>query len=152
MRKHRKPFRYTPRHPEKYVGDASNIVMRSTWEKKFALWCDMNPAVISWNSEGLPIPYFSTADNRVRRYYIDFFVKLRKNDGSIAKLAIEVKPKSQTVEPRPPKRKTAKSESRYIAECVTYQTNMDKWDAAREWCRENGFHFLVMTEDELGIK
>lgn len=152
MKRFPKPFRFTPKHPEKYVGDVNNIVMRSSWEKKFAIWCDNNPSVIQWNSEGIPIKYWHSVDQKIRRYYIDFFVKLKTKDGSIAKLAIEVKPACQKNPPVKPKRRTAKSEQRYINECITYQQNQDKWRAAEEWCKQNGFKFLVMTEHELGIK
>lgn len=152
MKRFPKPFRFVPKHPEKYVGDVNNIVMRSSWEKKFAIWCDSNPSVIQWNSEGMPIKYWHTVDQKVRRYYIDFFVKLRLKDGSISKLAIEVKPVAEKNPPVKPKRRTAKSEQRYINECLTYQQNQDKWRAAEEWCSQNGFKFIVMTEHELGIK
>lgn len=152
MRRFPKPFKFKPKNPKKYVGDVNNITMRSSWEKKFALWCDNNPSVLQWNSEGIPIQYWHSVDNKIRRYYIDFFVKLKTKDGSIAKLAIEVKPASQKNAPIPPKRKTAKSQQRYIDECLTYQQNQDKWKAAEQWCKQNGFRFLVMTEYELGIK
>lgn len=152
MKRFPKPFRFVPKNPQKYVGDVNNIVMRSSWEKKFAIWCDSNPSVIQWNSEGMPIQYWHSVDQKVRRYYIDFFVKLKTRDGTITKLAIEVKPASQKTPPVKPKRRTAKSEQRYINECITYQQNQDKWKAAEEWCSKNDFRFLVMTEHELGIK
>lgn len=152
MKRFPKPFRFVPKNPQKYVGDVNNIVMRSSWEKKFAIWCDSNPSVIQWNSEGMPIQYWHSVDQKVRRYYIDFFVKLKTRDGTITKIAIEVKPASQKNPPVKPKRRTAKSEQRYINECITYQQNQDKWKAAEEWCSKNGFRFLVMTEHELGIK
>lgn len=152
MKRFPKPFRFVPKNPQKYVGDVNNIVMRSSWEKKFAIWCDSNPSVIQWNSEGMPIQYWHSVDQKVRRYYIDFFVKLKTRGGTITKLAIEVKPASQKTPPVKPKRRTAKSEQRYINECITYQQNQDKWKAAEEWCSKNDFRFLVMTEHELGIK
>lgn len=151
MRTHSKPILFTPRNPEKYIGDVNNIVMRSSWEKRFALWCDNNPSVIKWNSEGHPIEYFSKADGRKRRYYIDFFLLVRKRDGTEQKIAIEIKPYSQTQPPNPPKRKTHKSEQRFLAECREYQVNQDKWEAARAWCKKNGFEFVIMTEYELGL-
>ena len=152
MKRFPKPFRFVPKTPSKYVGVVNNNIMRSSWEKKFAIWCDSNPSMIQWNSEGIPIQYWHSVDQKVRRYYIDFFVKLRTKDGSITKLAIEVKPASQRNPPVKPKRRTAKSEQRYINECITYQQNQDKWKAAEQWCNQNGFKFIVMTEHELGIK
>lgn len=147
-----KPFKFTPKRPEKYVGDVHNIILRSSWEKKFALWCDNNPSVIAWNSEGIPIKYWHSVDKRYRRYFVDFFVKLRVKGDVIEKLAIEVKPLKEKLPPERPKRKTPRTEERFLNECLTYQRNQDKWKAAEEWCKENDFKFLVLTEVELGIK
>lgn len=147
-----KPFKFVPKNKEKYVGDVSNIVMRSSWEKRFALWCDNNPSVIKWNSEGTPIQYWHSVDQKHRRYYIDFFIQIKVKDGSIKNMAIEIKPYGETIPPKVPKRKTPKTEQRYINECITYQRNQDKWKAAKEWCSNNGFEFIVMTENELGLK
>lgn len=152
MKRFPKPFKFKPKNPSKYVGDIDNIVMRSSWEKKFALWCDLNPSVIKWNSEGTPIPYWHSVDQKTRRYFIDFFIQMRAKDGTIKNLAIEVKPYKETQPPETPKRKTQKTKDRYINECLTYQRNQDKWNAAQAWCKENGFEFVILTENELGIK
>jgi hypothetical protein len=34
---------------------------------------------------------------------------------------------------------------------LTYQVNQDKWKAAREWAKKNGFEFIILTEYELGL-
>lgn len=151
-KRYAKPFKYKPKNPSKYVGNVDNIVMRSTWERKFAIWCDLNPSVLKWNSEGMAIKYFHTVDNRVRNYFIDFFVQLKTKDGQIAQLAIEVKPFEETQPPTPPKRQTEKAMKNYTNALLTYQRNMDKWNAARKWCSDNGFQFVIMTEYELGLK
>lgn len=151
-KRYSKPFKYKPKNPEKYVGDVNNIVMRSLWERKFAIWCDLNESVLNWNSEGLPIQYWHTVDKRFRNYYVDFFVKIKKKDGSTQNLMIEVKPYCETQPPVIPKRKTDKTNQRYINECLTYQRNIDKWNAASAWAKQNGFVFKIMTEYELGIK
>jgi hypothetical protein len=139
--------KYRVRNPEKYVGDYGNVVFRSLWERKFMVWCDTNPSVLKWGSEIYPIKYFSKIDGKVHRYFIDFFVQIRKADGSIQNLAIEIKPFSQT---QPPVR-GKKREKTYIQECLTYQINQDKWAAAREWAEKNGFEFIILTEYELGL-
>lgn len=151
-RKRPKPTKFTPKNPQKYVGDVNNIVMRSKWERKFALWCDNNVNVLKWNSEGFAIPYHSHVDGKTRRYFIDFFCEVRKVDGSIENLAIEVKPYKETQPPELPKVKTDKTEARYIDELTTYQRNQDKWNSARAWCAKNNFRFVILTEHELGIK
>ena len=42
---------FKPSHPRKYKGDITNIICRSTWEKKFCHYCDLNENVIEWGSE-----------------------------------------------------------------------------------------------------
>jgi hypothetical protein len=69
--------KYTPVNPQKYVGDHSNIIMRSSWETKFAIWCDKNPSVLKWSSEETIVPYISPVDNRYHRYFIDFKIQIR---------------------------------------------------------------------------
>jgi len=144
--------KYTPINPHKYVGDASNIVFRSLWERKLMKHLDNNPSVLRWNSEEVVIPYWSSVDNKQRRYFTDFMVKLRKRDGSIGNVLIEVKPYKETIPPVTPKRMTHKTKMRHLEEQMTFQRNQDKWEAARQWCGERGVEFKVMTEYELGIK
>jgi hypothetical protein len=139
--------KYTVLHPEKYVGDSKDVVFRSLWERKFMVWCDTNPSVLKWGSEIYPIQYYSEVDQKVRRYFIDFFVQIKKADGTIQNLAIEIKPYSQTQMPV----RGRKKEKTYIQECLTYQVNQDKWKAAREWAKKNGFEFIILTEYELGL-
>ena len=100
--------KFKPKNPEKYVGDTSNIVYRSSWELKFMIYCDTNPNVLQYASEEIFIPYVSPVDNKVHRYFPDFLMKVKKADGSISKILVEVKPKSQTKPPVPGKRKTKK--------------------------------------------
>lgn len=152
MARYGKPFKFIPKNPQKYIGDVDKIIMRSTWERKFAIWCDLNPSVIAWNSEGIPIPYFHKVNGKIHNYYVDFFVKLTTKNGEIKKLAVEVKPKCETEPPKVPKRKTQKSQQNYLTECLNYQRNKDKWESAQEWCKKNGFEFVILTEYELGIK
>ena len=61
---------------------------------------------------------------------------------------LEVKPKKQTLEPKVQKKKTRS----YITEVTTWATNQAKWKAAEEFCLDNGWDFVMITEDELGIK
>ena len=88
--------------PNKYKGNANNIICRSNWERKFCKWCDSNPNILEWGSEEFFIPYLSPTDNRVHRYFPDFIIKVKESNGQIKRYVIEVKPKKQT---RPPIRK-----------------------------------------------
>ena len=143
---------YTPLNPEKYVGDASQIVFRSSWERKLMVRCDTDPSILKWGSEIHPIPYYSTVDKKMRRYFVDFFMKVRKKDGTIETLMIEVKPNKERFPPKQPKRMTGKAKARFITETLTYQRNQDKWEAAREFAKKHNMRFAVMDEYDLGIK
>ena len=87
--------RYSPSYPQKYKGNPSNIIYRSLWERKFMVFCDLSENIVEWGSEEIVIPYRSPIDNRVHRYFPDFYVKLRETTGKIKKYIIEVKPKKQ---------------------------------------------------------
>jgi len=137
---------FRPKNPNKYKGDAKNIVYRSNWELQVMKHLDMNPNVIWWASEELPIPYVSPIDNKVHRYFPDFIVRTKRKDGSEWTTIIEVKPHKQTIEPTR-KRKTRT----YLNEMATYAVNQSKWKAADLFCKEHGWHFQILTEKELGI-
>ena len=139
--------KYKPSFPKKYKGDPNNIICRSSWERKFCHWCDMNENIILWGSEEFCIPYRSPVDGRVHRYFPDFIIKVKEQTGDIKTYVIEVKPKKQTKEPKKPARAT----KRYISEVKTYAVNTAKWKAADEWCKDRLIEFKIITEDHLGI-
>ena len=140
--------KYYPSYPNKYKGDSTNIICRSTWERKFCRWCDLNESILEWGSEEFYIPYISPLDNRVHRYFPDFIIKVKESTGQIKTYVIEDKPKKQTRPPKTPKRKTKS----YLYECKTYAVNQAKWKAAVEFCEDRRIKFKIITEDELGIK
>lgn len=140
--------KYQPINPKKYKGDPTNIVYRSLWERKFMIYCDNNENILEWGSEELALPYRSPIDNRIHRYFPDFYVKVKESNGQIKKYIIEIKPKKQTIEPIPQKKKT----KGYIYEVYEYAKNQAKWKAAEEFCKDRGYEFKVLTEDHLGIK
>ena len=140
--------KYYPSYPNKYKGDSTNIICRSTWERKFCRWCDLNESILEWGSEEFYIPYISPLDNRVHKYFPDFIIKVKESTGQIKTYVIEVKPKKQTRPPKTPKRKTKS----YLYECKTYAVNQAKWKAAVEFCEDRRIKFKIITEDELGIK
>jgi hypothetical protein len=146
--KYPKPRKWVPLHPEKYKGDATNIIARSSWEIKFFIWCDRNPAVLSWSSEEFRISYLCPTDNRYHFYYPDGLIQVKDNAGDIKTYLVEIKPACQTVPPSPPKRKT----KRYISEVMTWGKNDAKWKHARNFCKSRGWEFVILTEFDLGIK
>jgi hypothetical protein len=138
---------YKPMFPEKYEGDPTNIVMRSSWETRFASWCDKNPSVVKWLSEETVIPYRCPTDNRIHRYFVDFKIKVRTKDNQIKTYLVEVKPAKQTQPPEFPGRQT----KRYLTESLTFMKNQAKWRAANEWCKDRNWEFIIITENELGL-
>ena len=140
--------KYQPDNPKKYKGDPTNIIYRSLWERKFMKYCDLNENILEWGSEIMALPYRSPIDNRIHKYFPDFYIKVKESSGEIKKCIIEIKPKKQTVEPIPQKRKT----KGYIYEVYEYAKNQAKWKAAEEFCKDRQWEFKVLTENELGIK
>lgn len=136
---------FKPQNPQKYIGDASNIVYRSGWEKRVMDWLDVNKNVVRWASEEIIIPYISPVDNRPHRYYPDFYVEAIGRGGETKKMLLEVKPLAQSIPPKAPKRKTKK----YLTEVMTYGINQAKWNAAKDFCDDKGWEFKVITESEL---
>jgi len=140
--KHLHQGRFIPKNPQKYRGSLTNIIYRSSYELKFMNWCDMNESVLEWGSEEIAIPYRSPLDNRMHRYFPDFYMKIGSK-----KYLIEIKPYRFTQEPNIPKRKT----KRFITEVKQWGVNLAKWEAAKEACLDNGWEFKIITEKELGI-
>lgn len=139
--------KYSLAYPKKYRGDIHDIVYRSSWELKFMRWCDHNPSVLEWGSETVIIPYKSPVDNKLHRYFVDFYVKVKDKEGKITKYLVEIKPEKYTKPPEIPQRKT----KRFLEEVFMYGTNQAKWKAANDFCLDRGMKFLVLTESDLGI-
>lgn len=140
--------KYKPVNPHKYIGDHTNIIMRSSWETKFAIWCDKNPSILTWSSEETIVPYVSPVDNRAHRYFIDFKIQVRTADGKTKTYLIEIKPDYQTRPPVAPSRKTKK----FLQEVMTWGVNEAKWKAAGSYAKDRGWEFKILTEHHLGIK
>ena len=136
--------KFSPVFPEKYVGDPTNIIMRSSWETQFANWCDKNPSIVKWSSEETIVPYRCPTDNKIHRYFVDF--KITTVNGKT--YLVEVKPKQQTIPPVYPGKRTQK----YLTESVTFMKNQAKWKAATEFAKDRGWEFKIITEYELGLK
>jgi hypothetical protein len=140
--------RFRVANAAKYKGDITNIVYRSLWELKFMKWCDSSVSVVEWGSETVIIPYLSPIDNKVHRYFVDFYIKVRTKANNIEKYLIEIKPEKFTKPPEIPKKKT----KRFIDEVFQYGVNDAKWKAAFEFCKDRNMKFIILTEKDLGIK
>jgi len=134
---------YQLKHPEKYVGDPMKIRYMSSWELKTHQFLDNNPNILKWSSEELVIPYLKPTDNRVHRYFPDYWVLFRNKAGQQIQEVWEVKPHSQT------KRSRSRNSKNRLYEDVQYAVNMAKWQAAQQFCDKYGMKFRVLTEREI---
>ena len=138
--------KYRPTNPKKYRGNPSQVIYRSLWERKLMVYCDQNDKVLEWGSEEVIIPYLSPWDNKVHRYFPDFYIKVKQANGKTKRFIIEVKPKNQCKSPvENPRRKTKK----WFNEVVTYAVNQAKWKSATEYCKDQNMEFKILTEDHL---
>lgn len=138
--------KFKPENRSKYRGDINNIIFRSSWEFKAMKFCDLNPNILYWASEETIIPYISPIDNRPHRYFMDLTIWYQKQDGTIGKTLVEIKPFAQTQEPV---KKQGKPTKRYMEEVSTYLVNQAKWSATKLLCEKEGWGFTIWTEKEL---
>lgn len=132
--------KYTPKNKTKYKGDPTSITYRSLWERNAFRWCDDNPNIKEWSSEEIIIPYYYEVDKKYHRYFVDLFIEY--TDGR--KVLIEIKPEKETAPPT-----GARRTKRYISEGFTYIKNMNKWEAASEYCKDRNWEFQIWTEKTL---
>lgn len=121
------------------------IVYRSLLERRVMKFFDNSPQILAWNSETIIIPYISPLDNKVHRYFTDFWIQYTNKNNEIKSTIIEVKPASQTKPPVPKKNKTR----RYIREATTWLVNEAKWKAATKYCDIQGWNFEIWTEKRI---
>jgi hypothetical protein len=130
--------KYTIKNPEKYMGKRTPTY-RSSWEFTFMSFCDNNPAVINWSSEGIRIPYFNPVSGKNTVYVPDFLViYVDANQRKHSEL-IEIKPSTETT------MEAAKS----YRDKLSVAMNMAKWAAADSWAKANGIRFRVVTEYDI---
>lgn len=135
---------FKPKNPHKYKG--STPVYRSLMELKAFRYLDNNPNVLTWSSEAVVIPYQSPADGKLHRYFVDLVASLKSKDGTIKKLLIEVKPERQT---KPPTESVNKKQKTILYERYQFAVNCAKWEAARSWCNNKGYTFIILNEKHL---
>jgi hypothetical protein len=137
--------KFNPTNKSKYIGNPSNIICRSLWERRVCKYLDENSNIIRWGSEEFSIPYVSPKDNKIHRYYPDFIVEKQSSNGETETIVIEVKPKKQT---KPPKKKS-KITKNYLNESIIYAVNEAKWNSANVFCEKKGWKFIILTEDNI---
>jgi hypothetical protein len=139
--------KYRVINKHKYIGDSSNIIYRSLWERQTLKWLDNNENILAFSSEETVIPYICSTDNKMHRYYMDLTFKTQSG----AVYMIEIKPNKQTKPPSINKRKS----KNYLSETLAYVKNHSKWKAAQTYAEKKGWIFEIWDENKLkslGIK
>ena len=131
--------KYELKNPSKYVG-RKTPTYRSSWEFAFMKFCDENPAIQSWASEAIKIPYRNPFTGKATIYVPDFFIQYKNKKGQNMVEIVEVKPDNQA---------TRESLGRSRANQAHYVINQAKWEAARKWCKGKGIFFRIVTEKDI---
>ncbi len=130
--------KYQIKNPEKYMGKRLPSY-RSSWEFTFMSFCDNNPAVLNWASEGVKIPYFNPVSGRQTIYVPDFLVVYVDANQRKHTELVEIKPSTETT----------MASARSYRDKLSVAINMAKWAAADSWARANNMRFRVVTEYDI---
>ena len=140
---------YSLANPDKYVGDPTKIIYRSSWEHRFCRYCDLTAEVTKWSSEPIGVKYINPIDSRQHTYYVDFYMRVEKEDGPVDYL-VEVKPSASLVRPvLEGVKMTTKKLTNYNYELKTWLINRSKFSAAQIFADKVGYKFIIVTEDFL---
>jgi len=130
---------YTPRNPDKYIGNHKPRY-RSSWEMTMMMFLDTNKNITHWASESISIPYKHPFTGKMSIYVPDFFVVYENKYKKRVAEIVEVKPRKQSLI----ESKAASAKDRMVV-----AINHAKWNAAKIYCKNNGFIFRVITETEI---
>jgi Straboviridae/Kyanoviridae head completion nuclease len=136
---------FTPKNPQKYLGDVNRIVFRSLWERRVMIMFDEDDRVLKWNSEEVIVPYRSPKDGLIHRYFVDFCVQVKLPNGTTKIRLVEVKPSNKLVQPVPKKKITNK----FLKELLDYEVIQSKKRAAEAYCADRGWEYVFLTEHDL---
>ena len=144
---------YVLQNPEKYVGDTTKIIYRSSWEYRFCRYCDLTADITCWSSEPIGIPYhtpFDKPSSRPHTYYVDFFMRVKYSDTETADYIIEVKPQSSVDKPgKLSNTASTKQIKAHNDRTKLWVVNQSKWNAAILYAQKMGYQFQVITEEFL---
>lgn len=132
---------FTPKNPQKYMGDPTRIQYRSSWELTTFMFLDNHPSCIGWLSEGLSIPYRNPLTGRWTMYVPDILAVYVDKNGKQHCDLIEIKPLKET-----PGYKAKRLDEHTK---LTQAINAAKWQAATQYAAKRGWTFRVLTEEDL---
>lgn len=139
---------YKLENPEKYTGDPTQIIYRSSWEYKFCRYCDHTTEVINWSSEPFSVKYFDPIRKKEREYHIDFYIRVAKG-GTMQNYLVEIKPKDKLKMPVLEARQTLKRLKEYNYAMEEFIVNKAKKEAAEAYAHAMGYKYIIVTEDFL---
>jgi hypothetical protein len=150
---------FYPKNKDKVVklNAKGGLFYRSGLEHKMMIYFDNNEKIINWGAEHLRIPYQKTEwvsesqeyKTTEHTYYPDFYYELKREDGTVSKVVAEVKPMSETTEPKMSQNPTAKQMKNFEYALKMYNKNLSKWNYMIEYCNRKGFKFIIITEETL---
>ncbi len=134
---------YYPKNKDKVIklNAKGGLYYRSSLEKKMMVYLDMNEKIKFWGAENLKIPYkkseYHKESQEVRTtehiYYPDFYYEILQEDGSTSKVVAEVKPYSETIEPKLNKTPTLKQLRNFEYALKMWNKNLSKWENLLDW-------------------
>lgn len=151
---------FYPKNKDKVIklNALGGLYYRSSLEKKMMVYLDINEKIKFWGAEHLKIPYQKTEYHKESQdfrttehiYYPDFYYELIRDDGTILRTVAEVKPYSETIEPRLAQNPTAKQMKNFEYALKMWNKNLSKWQYMIDWCEKKDMKFVIITEKLLG--
>lgn len=131
--------RFQPVNPDKYLGN-TQPTYRSSWELAFMRFCDNHSSVLKWSSEPIRLPYVHPLTGKRTTYVPDFLIQYQDRNSNVKTEMIEVKPANQALKEATGRNK--RNQAHYVV-------NQAKWAVAKEYCKQQGIFFRVVTENEM---
>jgi len=132
-------YGYTPVNPEKHMGGAGELILKSSWELEFAKSCDLFPSVLSWSYEATKVPYRDPLTGKQKVYIPDFFVEVAQKDGLSKHFVFEIKPMHEQLD----------DHARNSHDAALIARNRAKWTAASMWADRHSAEFVVLNEKDI---
>lgn len=156
---------FIPKNKDKVIklNSEGGVYFRSSLEQKIMVWLDNNDKIRIWSAEHLQIPYQlvhsvgGIPTVKSHTYYPDFYYEMVKEDGSIKKVVVEVKPQTEYkdailftegkffIPDNANLKKLRNIEYRF----KMAQKNSEKWKTMIKWCEKKGFEFIIITDETL---
>jgi hypothetical protein len=147
---------FIPKNKEKLIklNSQGGIFYRSSLEHKMMIYLDSNENIKKWGAEHIRVSYDKSEYNNkshemettTHGYYPDFYYELERSDGTTSRVIAEVKPSSETMEPKLPTNPTSKQLKNFEYALKMYNKNLSKWKYMIEYCERKGFEFIIITE------